>query len=216
MHSEHSRIKSCDANSDLWNSGIESNKDIVRKRKRKIRYISNILVISDPKKPENEGKVFLFGYGAKIFEKLMSAIKPEFEDETAFNPFDLWTGAPFKLKIRRYEGFRNYDKSEFDICSQLFEDESVIEKVWMSEYPLKGFIDPKEFKSYDELKKKFNSITGVETIPSAVSSLNEEEEWESNTPNTIEVSRKGKEKAHSKDESEEESFALYKHLLEDD
>ena len=102
-------------NSQLWNSGSDANKEIARKQKRRLSYYSNIYVVSDPTNPENEGKVFLYKYGKKIFDKIMEAMKPEFADETPINPFDFWAGANFKLKIRRVEGYQNYDKSEFDV-----------------------------------------------------------------------------------------------------
>jgi len=120
-------------NTVLWNSGIEANKEIARKQKRKLSYISNVLVISDPKRPSNEGKVFLFKYGKKIFEKIKAQLEPEFQDETPMNPFDFWKGADFKLKIRNYEGYRNYDKSEFAAPAALYNgDDTQIEKVWKS------------------------------------------------------------------------------------
>lgn len=145
----------CEANNALWETGSKENQDLVRKRKRQTRYISNIIVLSDSKRPQNEGKVFLYKYGSKIFTKLMNAIEPEFEDEKSFNPFDFWEGAPFKLKIRHVEGFRNYDKSEFGDCEPLFPEDAAMEKVWKSEYDLSEFLDPKQFKPYAEIKKKF-------------------------------------------------------------
>jgi hypothetical protein len=143
-------------NSKLWNSGIEANKEIARKQKRRLHFISNIYVVHDSANPENEGKVFLFKYGKKIFDKLNEAMNPQFADEEAVNPFDLWAGANFKLKIRNVEGYRNYDKSEFDRVKPLLEDDSELENVWKQEHSLQEFIDPKNFKSYEELKEKLN------------------------------------------------------------
>lgn len=148
----------CDANSALWATEIKENQDIVRRRKRQTRYISNILVLSDQKRPQNEGKVFLFSYGAKIFEKLMDAIEPQFADEKAFNPFDFWEGAPFKMKIRNVEGYRNYDKSEFGDCGPVFKDDSAMEDLWKMQHPLQEFLQESKFKSYSEIQKRFNSI----------------------------------------------------------
>jgi hypothetical protein len=145
-------------NSKLWNSGIEANKDIARKQKRRLSFYSNIYVVTDPGNPDNEGKVFLFKYGKKIFDKLNEAMNPQFADEEAVNPFDLWAGANFKLKIRQVEGYRNYDKSEFDSPSALSEDDEELEGVWKQEYSLQEFLDPKEFKSYDELKRKLAKV----------------------------------------------------------
>jgi len=148
-------------NKQLWDSGIEANKEIVRKQKRRLSFISNIYVVKDTAHPENEGKVLLFKYGKKIFEKLNAAMNPEFEDEQPMNPFDLWEGADFKLKIRNYEGYRNYDKSEFDKAGPLFDDDEKLEKVWKSEHKLQTFLEPSNFKSYDELKTKLNKVLGL-------------------------------------------------------
>lgn len=148
----------CDANSELWETNLKENQDIVRHRKRQVRYISNIMVLSDAKRPQNEGKVFLFSYGQKIFAKLMSAIEPEFADETPFNPYDFWEGAPFKLKIRNVEGFRNYDKCEFGECCPLSEEDEELEAIWKSQYKLQEFLQPSQFKSYDDIKNKFLGI----------------------------------------------------------
>lgn len=148
-------------NSLLWNSGSDKDKSIARDRKRKLSYISNILVVSDPKHPENEGKVFLFKYGKKIFEKIQEAMNPQFQDEKPLNPFDFWTGANFKLKIRQVEGYTNYDKSEFATPSPLLGgDDAALEKLWKKEYSLKEFTDPKSFKSYDELKARLEVVLG--------------------------------------------------------
>jgi hypothetical protein len=149
-------------NTQLWNSGLESNKAIARNQKRKLTYISNIMVISDPKHPENDGGVFLYKFGKKIFDKIQEKLNPQFEDEKPLNPFDFWKGANFKIKIRKVEGYRNYDKSEFDVQSALLDgDDDKIEKVWKKSYSLKEFLDPKNFKSYDELKAKLDRVLGA-------------------------------------------------------
>jgi len=157
----------CEHNSTLWNSGIEANKEVVRKQKRKLSYVSNIYVVSDPKRPENEGKVFLFKYGKKIFDKITEAMAPEFADETPINPFDLWKGANFKLKIRKVEGYQNYDKSEFESAEPLLDDDDQLEKIWKSEYTLKDLVSDKEFKSYDQLKSRLDKVLGLngEDVP---------------------------------------------------
>ena len=152
-----------EANNELWNSGIESDKDIARQRKRKLQYISNILVVSDPENPENNGKVFLYKFGKKIFDKIQEAMSPEFDDEEAINPFDFWKGANFKLKVRKVAGYVNYDKSEFESASELFDaDDEKLEDLWKREYSLTAFTDPSNFKSYDELKTKFNQVVGAD------------------------------------------------------
>ena len=145
-------------NTRLWNTGLESDKEIARKQKRKLQYFSNIYVVSDAKHPENEGKVFLFRYGKKIFDKITAAMSPEFEDEKAINPFDFWEGANFKLKIRKVDGYWNYDKSEFEDTSKLFEDDSEADKVWKSQHSLAEFTAPTNFKSYDELKTRLDAV----------------------------------------------------------
>ena len=145
-------------NNELWNSGIESNKEIARKQKRRLNYISNILVIRDPENPQNEGKVFLYKYGKKIFDKIKDVMQPQFEDEDPINPFDFWKGADFKLKIRNVEGYRNYDKSEFDSVSAISDDDSAIEAIWNQQSSLQEFLDPKNFKSYEELKAKLDQV----------------------------------------------------------
>ena len=162
-------------NSKLWNSGVESDKEIARKQKRKLQYFSNILVVSDPKHPENEGKVFLFRYGKKIFDKMMEAMQPAFEDESPINPFDFWEGADFKLKIRKVDGFWNYDKSEFAAASPIADDESKIETIWKSQYSLAEKLDASNFKSYDELSTRFHAvISGTTTVGNVSEEMDDE------------------------------------------
>jgi hypothetical protein len=141
-------------NTRLWNTGVDSDKEIARKRKRKLSYYSNILVVSDPKHPENEGKVFLFKFGKKIFDKIAETMNPAFDDEKPVNPFDFWKGANFKLKIRKVDGYWNYDKSEFESVSPIAEDDNAIKAIWAKQHALKPFVDPSNFKTYDELKEK--------------------------------------------------------------
>jgi hypothetical protein len=169
-------------NSELWNSGIEANKEIARKQKRRLTYVSNVLIVEDPKHPENNGQVKLYKFGKKIFDKITDAMNPPPEfGETPVNPFDLWKGANFKLKIRKVEGFQNYDKSEFDAPSALYDgDDAKLEAIWKSEYSLKEILDPKNFKSYDELKVRLTRVLGAPattaksaTIETATPSVNE-------------------------------------------
>ena len=149
-------------NTQLWNTGVEANKDQARKQKRRLHYVSNILVISDPKNPANEGKVFKYRYGKKIFEALKEAISPAFEDEKAINPFDLRDeGANFKIKIRKVDGYWNYDKSEFDATAPLYNDEPKLVEVVNNLHSLSGIIAPSEFKSYEELKEKLDRVLGL-------------------------------------------------------
>ena len=145
-------------NSRLWNSGIEADKEIARKRKRKLSYYANVLIVSDPKHPENEGQVKLFKFGKKIFDKITDKMQPQFEDEKPINPFDFWEGADFKLKIRKVDGFWNYDKSEFDVPKPIADNDEAIEGIWSKQYPLKPFLEESNFKSYDELKSKLDKV----------------------------------------------------------
>jgi len=167
-------------NRDLWNSGNEADKDTVRKQKRKLSYYSNIYVVNDPANPDNEGKVFLYKYGKKIHDKIMEAMKPEFDDEEPINPFDFWSGANFKLKIRKVEGYQNYDKSEFDKPSALFDDDDRLEKLYNNLYDLNEFLDPKNFKDYAALEKRLQYALGLKGTPKMQDRETQEQEaqWE--------------------------------------
>ena len=168
-------------NTALWNTGAESDKEIARKQKRKLQYYSNVYVVTDPKHPENEGKVFLFRYGKKIYDKLLAAMQPEFQDEKPVNPFDPFSGANFKLKIRKVAGFWNYDTSDFESSSQLFEDEAKIEAVCQKAYPLKEFTAADNFKSYDELKTRLDIVLSGKTVVGNVAETIEESPVETKT-----------------------------------
>ena len=150
-------------NRELWNTGSETNKEIVRKQKRKLSYYSNIYVVKDPANPQNEGKVFLYKYGKKIFDKIMEAMQPEFEDETPINPFDFWQGANFKLKIVKKDGYWNYDKSEFGSIEPLLDDDDAMESLWKKEYSLTAITSPDQFKSYEDLERRMNMVLGLKT-----------------------------------------------------
>jgi hypothetical protein len=199
----------------LWNSGIESNKDLVRKQKRRLNYYANIYVVKDPSNPANEGKVFLYKFGKKIFDKLNEAMNPEFEDEKPMNPFDLWEGANFKLKIRNVEGYRNYDKSEFDSPSALLDDDEQLEKIWKSEYSLQEFLDPKNFKSYDELKAKLNRVLGLDGT--AGSNTRADEIEIEDTPQPQQRSAPAPSFASSTDDDDDDdSMSFFEKLAADD
>ena len=161
-------------NSALWNTGLETDKETARKQKRKLEYYSNIYVVSDSKHPENNGKVFLFRYGKKIFDKIMAAMQPEFEDETPINPFDFWEGANFKLKIRKVDGYWNYDKSEFDSVSALKDNDDSLDSIWKTQYSLTEFTAPTNFKSYDELKKRLDDVLSGTVTPTATAMMDED------------------------------------------
>jgi hypothetical protein len=152
-------------NTMLWNNGTDSGKDQARKQKRKLTYVANIYVVKDPANPENEGRVFLYKFGKKIFDKLTAAMQPEFEDEEAIDPFDFWQGANFKLKAKNVAGYRNYDSSEFARPDALLDDDDAMEAIWKKEYSLEEFVAPDQFKSYDDLKKRLDYVLGIRGVP---------------------------------------------------
>jgi hypothetical protein len=158
-------------NTKFWNSGVESDKEIARKQKRKLQYYSNIYVVKDSANPQNEGKVFLYRFGKKIFDKIMETMQPAFEDETPVNPFDFWEGANFKLKLRKVDGYWNYDKSEFEAPSALFDKDDELEKLWETQYSLSEFTAPTNFKSYDELQTRLNTVLSGTTKVGNVTDL---------------------------------------------
>ncbi len=171
----------CEKNRVLWNSGSDRDKEEARKQKRKLSYYANIYVVRDPANPDNEGKVFLYKFGKKIYDKILAAMQPEFEDETPINPFDFWTGANFKLKLVKKDGYWNYDKSEFASPSPLLDgDDDELERIYKSLSNLNDFTDPKEFKSYDDLKKRLEYTLGLRGVPKNQDPevVAEEEEWE--------------------------------------
>ena len=167
-------------NTMLWNNGTDAGKDAARKQKRKLTYISNIYVVKDPANPENEGKVFMYKYGKKIFDKITAAMQPEFEDEEAIDPFDFWAGANFKLKAKNVAGYRNYDSSEFARSSALLDDDDAMEAIWKKEYSLAELVAPDQFKTYDELKLRLDYVLGNKGTPRMQDreTLEEEESFE--------------------------------------
>jgi hypothetical protein len=167
----------CEHNSGLWNNGTDAGKEVARKQKRKLTYVSNVYVVKDPANPENEGKVFLFKYGKKIFDKIMEAMQPEYEDETPINAFDFWQGANFKLKAKSVAGYRNYDSSEFASVSPLLDDDDAMEAIWKKQYSLAEFVAADQFKSYDELKKRLEYVLGSKGSRRVDEEVAEEEEY---------------------------------------
>jgi hypothetical protein len=205
-------------NTTLWNRGDEAGKEQARKQKRRLTYYSNIYVVKDPAHPENEGKVFLYRYGKKIFDKINDMMSPEFQDEDPVNPFDMWEGANLKLKIRNVEGYRNYDKSEFDSASPLSEDDDELEKIWGSEYSLNEFMDPKNFKSYAELKAKLTRVLGSAAVSSTADEVDIDDEVEERRPVAARPASR-KEAAVPKFEEDEvsaDSIDFFKKLSEED
>jgi hypothetical protein len=166
----------CEANRELWNTGSKANQDIVRDRKRKLSYYSNIYVVQDKTHPENEGKVFLYKFGKKIFDKITAAMQPEFDDETPIDPFDFWKGANFKLKITKKDGYWNYDKSEFGSSEPLFDDDDVMEAVWKKTYSLSEFTDAEKMKTYEQLNTRLKSVLGKKPVQQDESFDDEDDE----------------------------------------
>jgi len=198
----------CEHNSSLWNSGIEANKDIVRKQKRKLNYIANVYIVSDPKHPENEGQVKLFKFGKKIFDKISEAMNPQFADEQAINPFDMWKGANFKLKIRKVEGYQNYDKSEFESPAPLLADDDELEKIWKTEFSLAEMISDKEFKSYDVLKQRLDKVLGLNgEAPKTTVEQTKAKNFDAKTKSND---------SPFKDNSEDDDMAYFSKLAEED
>ena len=177
-------------NTKFWNSGVESDKEIARKQKRKLQYYSNIYVVKDSANPENEGKVFLYRYGKKIFDKVMETMQPAFEDETPVNPFDFWEGANFKLKLRKVDGYWNYDKSEFEAPSALADKDEKLEKIWEEQYSLSEFTAPTNFKSYDELTIRLNTVLSGTTKVGNVTDLQTGNAFDDSPSTTVVVDTK--------------------------
>jgi len=214
-------------NSRLWNTGLESDKAKARTQKRRLHYVSNILVVNDPGNPSNDGKVFIYQYGKKIFDKIMDAMQPEFEDEAPLNPFDFWEGANFKLKIRDVEGYRNYDKSEFDRQTPLSEDDTYLEEVYNKMHKLEEFTDPKSYKTYNELKAKLVSVLGEDAVGAGASSINDEVKLGNSTPppsmkveevldDEIPDFNETAETTSSKKKDEDDTMSYFANLVNDD
>ena len=214
-------------NRELWNSGSDKDKETVRKQKRKLSYFANIYVVKDPAHPENEGKVFLFKFGKKIFDKILNAMQPEFEDEEPINPFDFWGGANFRLKIRKVEGYWNYDKSEFDSPSALLGDDDALEALWKKEYSLSAIVAPDQFKSYEDLEKRLKYVLGQKSARAAVQEQEDEYGSYEQTPSKEEnvIAELEQSYARSKspslpkietsDEDEDDALSYFQRLAED-
>jgi hypothetical protein len=207
-------------NSELWNSGLESDKDIARSRKRRLHYVCNIMVMSDSNNPENEGEVFLYKFGKKIFNKIMDTMQPEFEDEKPINPFDFWSGANFKLKIRKADGYQNYDKSEFASPTPLLDGDDVkLEAVYDKMYKLSEFLDPANYKTYAELKAKLFSVIGETEVArgldeDTIDSLNSVREPVIDAPIT-KTNQTPATKPDTEDEDEEDTLSFFANLAKE-
>jgi hypothetical protein len=206
----------CEANRELWNTGSKDNQNIVRDRKRKLSYYANIYVVKDPAAPENEGKVFLYKFGKKVFDKIMAAMQPEFDDEKPINAFDFWEGANFKLKLRKVEGYWNYDKSEFAEPGPLLNDDDALEEIYKSIHDLNEFTDEKNFKSYEDLKKRLGYVLGNKnaTKRQDPETLDEEEELETSTKSEPTFTSSSKSSSSVDEDEDDDALSYFQKLAE--
>ena len=207
-------------NSELWNNGTDAGKEIARKQKRKLTYVANIYVVKDPANPANEGKVFLYKFGKKIFDKITAAMQPEFEDETPIDPFDFWQGANFKLKAKNVAGYRNYDSSEFAAQGAMLDDDDAMEAIWKKQYSLAELVAPDQFKSYDELKKRLDYVLGNKGARRQDPEVADEEETSRGPVRDLdedlrtELSNLSSSKSSSYDEDEDDTLSYFAKLAE--
>ena len=207
-------------NSELWNNGTDAGKEIARKQKRKLTYVSNIYVVKDPTNPDNEGKVFLYKYGKKIFDKITAAMQPEFEDETPIDPFDFWQGANFKLKAKNVAGYRNYDSSEFAAQGAMLDDDDAMEAIWKKQYSLAELVAADQFKSYDELKKRLDYVLGNKGTRRQDAEVADEEETSRGPVRDLdedlrtELSNLSSSKSSSYDEDDDDTLSYFAKLAE--
>ena len=204
--SEYNRI--------LWNSGADEDKEQARKQKRKLTYIANIYVVKDPSNPQNEGKVFLYKFGKKIFDKISAAMQPEFEDEEAIDPFDFWKGANFKLKAKNVAGYRNYDSSEFASPDALLDDDDELEAIWKKQYSLEEFTKQDQFKSYDELEKRMNAVLNPNNTRRAVAPEVFDEEEEIQTKSIEQIKEESRVVSSASDD-DDDVLARFQRLAEE-
>jgi hypothetical protein len=212
-------------NTMLWNNGTDAGKEQARKQKRKLTYIANVYVVKDPANPQNEGKVMLYKFGKKIFDKLTAAMQPEFEDEEAIDPFDFWGGANFKLKAKNVAGYRNYDSSEFARPDALLDDDDAMEAIWKKEYSLAELVAADQFKDYDALKKRLDYVLGVRGVPKMQDqeTVEMEESWERErrgesapeVPQTMRNELSSLSSSSSSDEDEDDAMSYFAKLAED-
>jgi len=209
----------CEANRELWNTGSKANQEIVRQRKRKLSYYSNIYVVQDKAHPENEGKVFLFKYGKKIFDKISAAMQPEFDDETPIDPFDFWQGANFKVKITKKDGYWNYDKSEFDSPGPLLNDDEAMESIWKKCYSLDEFVKPDTFKSYEQLDNRLKTVLGKKSAPKVDESFEDEEEFAAPSEKEVLEGKYGGTRSQSStsssDDEDDDALSYFQRLAEE-
>jgi hypothetical protein len=207
-------------NSELWNNGTDAGKELARKQKRKLTYVSNIYVVKDPTNPDNEGKVFLYKFGKKIFDKITSAMQPEFQDETPIDPFDFWQGANFKLKAKNVAGYRNYDSSEFAAQGAMLDDDDAMEAIWKKQYALAELVAADQFKTYDELKKRLDYVLGNKGTRRQDPEVADEEETSRGPVRELdedlrtELSNLSSSKSSSYDEDDDDTMSYFQKLAE--
>ena len=202
-------------NTTLWNNGTDAGKETARKQKRKLTYVSNIDVVKDPANPENEGRVFLYKYGKKIFDKLTAAMQPEFEDEEAIDPFDIWQGANLKLKAKNVAGYRNYDSSEFAAQSPLLDDDDAMESLWKKQDSLQEFVAPDQFKSYEDLKKRLGYVLGNKARPVIDQELEDESEGRGSAEELVTAAVSAPRSTPSVDVEEDDALSYFSKLAEE-
>lgn len=106
--------KTCPLCDTFWNLHNSKNPEIQDKKKlisRSTKYYSYVLVVSDEQKPENEGKIFVFPFGFKIYQKIKAMKEAK---RKPCNVEDLVHGANFELVIQEIGGYYNYDASKFE------------------------------------------------------------------------------------------------------
>lgn len=210
----------CRANSELWNSGVDSDKEIARTRKRKLSYYANVYIVSNPADPSLEGQVKIFRFGAKVFDKIKASMKPEFEDDPVIDPFDLWNGANFRLRVKKVAGYPNYDDSVFEPPSALLDgDDDKLEALWKTEHSLQELVSRDKFKSPEELEKRLNYVLGSKPISQSVREQEEELEplaqsSESDIMKELEesYSRSKSSTVEETDEDEDDAMAYFSKL----
>ena len=211
-------------NRELWNSGNEADKDTVRKQKRKLSYYANIYVVQDKANPQNEGRVFLYKFGKKIFDKVMEAMQPEFEDESPINPFDFWQGANFKLKLKKVAGYWNYDSSEFDKVSPLLDDDDALEALWTKQYSLASLVASDQFKSYEQLQTRLKMVLGQKSAPARYDEETDNEDssrgnfapdWAAKSAPAADFNERPIAPAKSVDSDEDDALSYFQKLAEE-
>jgi hypothetical protein len=209
-------------NMRLWNSGSDADKETARKQKRKLSYVANVLIISDPKHPENEGQIKLFKFGKKIFDKIMDKARPTFDDEEPVNVFDYWEGADFKLKMIKVEGYPNYDKSTFAASAPVAKSDEDILDIAKRQHQLREFNDRKNFKTYEELARKLVSVLDGSSSQTKSAAHLADDSAEEEVPRQVAVDKKPAVKiakataSEKSDLDDDDAMSYFKKMAEED